>query len=150
MRTQAEFDSDHNLCYGDMCDQGLYITLRLKQSKTDPFRKGMLIQLHPTGKAVCPVKSLRQYLALRPSSRNNPNDPLFLDESGAPLTRGYFIKLFTRLLDLNGLDSTLYKGHSFRIGAATEAGKARIEDHLIQTLGRWPSPDPSREACTNS
>lgn len=35
------------------------------------------------------------------------------------------------------LDDSKYRGHSFRIRAATSA--AGIEDHLIQTLGRWSS-----------
>jgi hypothetical protein len=43
------------------------------------------------------------------------------------------------LLDLCGHDSQLYNGHSFRIGAATSAGKNNIEDHLIKILGRWNS-----------
>ncbi|CAG2196837.1 unnamed protein product [Mytilus edulis] len=29
--------------------------------------------------------------------------------------------------------------HSFRIGAGTAAGQAKIEDHMIKTLGRWSS-----------
>jgi len=37
-----------------------------------------------------------------------------------------------------GYNSDLYNGHNFRIGASTTAG-SKIEDHLIQTLGRWSS-----------
>ncbi len=32
-----------------------------------------------------------------------------------------------------------YSGHSFRIGAATMAAHAGIEDSIIQVLGRWNS-----------
>jgi len=40
------------------------------------------------------------------------------------------------LLDKVGLSGDSYNGHSFRIGAATSAHEAKLEDHLIQTLGR--------------
>jgi len=38
-----------------------------------------------------------------------------------------------------GFDSTLYAGHSIRVGAATMAALIGIEDSLIQTLERWKS-----------
>jgi hypothetical protein len=37
------------------------------------------------------------------------------------------------LLDKLGFSRDSYNGQSFRIGAATAAHEARIEDHLIQT-----------------
>jgi hypothetical protein len=37
------------------------------------------------------------------------------------------------------VNSEKYNGHAFRSGAATSVHKARLEDHLIQTLGRWSS-----------
>ena len=54
--------------------------------------------------------------------------------------------LITRL----GKDQTVFNGHSFRIGAATAAAAARVEDHLIQTLGRWSSNCYSRYIRTDS
>ena len=38
-----------------------------------------------------------------------------------------------------GFNSDLLNGHSFRIGAATTPAEHKVEDHLIQTLGRWVS-----------
>jgi hypothetical protein len=43
------------------------------------------------------------------------------------------------ILQLCSYDPTLYNGHSFRSGAATSAGKALVEDHMIKILGRWSS-----------
>ncbi|VDH97557.1 Hypothetical predicted protein [Mytilus galloprovincialis] len=38
-----------------------------------------------------------------------------------------------------GLNPTQYKGHSFRIGAATNAASLGYSEQLIQKLGRWNS-----------
>ena len=43
------------------------------------------------------------------------------------------------LLNSIGLDSSKYAGHSLRRGSSTVCALHRIEDHVIQKLGRWSS-----------
>ncbi|VDI02263.1 mediator of RNA polymerase II transcription subunit 24 [Mytilus galloprovincialis] len=50
----------------------------------------------------------------------------------------YFIAHCFKILSLQYSTIKLYLC-GIRIGAATSAGKAKIEDHLIKTLGRWTS-----------
>ena len=38
-----------------------------------------------------------------------------------------------------GVDQSQYAGHSFRIGAATAAAMAGLQEVTIRTLGRWNS-----------
>ena len=65
--------------------------------------------------------------------------PLFVLADNRPLTRTSFVTMLRVVLGKLGLDSTLYAGHSFRIGAATTAAAAGLPDWLIQALGRWSS-----------
>jgi hypothetical protein len=64
---------------------------------------------------------------------------IFISNDKKHLTRQFFITHVKLLLDKLGLSSDSYNGHSFRIGAATAAHEARLEDYLIQTLNRWSS-----------
>ena len=59
--------------------------------------------------------------------------PLFLLESGAPLTRR---RLNGVLRDALGEG---FSSHSLRIGLATSAAAAGVPDDVIQRLGRWRS-----------
>ncbi|XP_052098932.1 uncharacterized protein LOC127733656 [Mytilus californianus] len=136
----SQFDPDINLCIEDVVFHTDLVVLKLKQSKTDPFRKGINIQLHKLGQLICPYTILLEYIQIRKEfSPINQTDPLFITIDKKPLERQYFLTCIKKVLDICGFNSSHYNGHSFRIGAATSAGKAKIEDHLIKTLGRWSS-----------
>ena len=107
--------------------------LLIKQSKTDPFRQGVEVFLGRTDAAICPVSALVQYIGIRSPSPG----PLFVLQSGTPLTHTYLVSHLRAALRRAGLDDAQFNGHSFRIGAATTAASQGLEDSLIQTLGRW-------------
>ena len=55
------------------------------------------------------------------------------------MTRLAFVDEVRKVLDRAGLPAREFAGHSFRIGAASTAAAAGLEDSTIQTLGRWRS-----------
>ena len=64
---------------------------------------------------------------------------LFLAQDGKPVTREVFAAQLSDAVRLSGLDLTRYKGHSFRIGAASYAAARGMSDSQIRILGRWKS-----------
>ncbi len=112
-------------------------TLRvdIKQSKTDPFRKGISLFLGSTGKGLCPVEAMQGYLR----GRGRTEGPLFRYKDGRPLTRQRFIRTVRRGLTVAKVPVEGYSSHSFRIGAATAAAAEGVSDAVIKTLGRWKS-----------
>jgi hypothetical protein len=109
--------------------------IRIKQSKTDPFRQGVDIYLGKTSAEICPVSALSSYL----QERGPYPGPLFIHQDRTPLSRSQLVGMLKLCLQKAGYDDSLYNGHSFRIGAATTAAAKGLEDSLIQTLGRWRS-----------
>ena len=91
--------------------------LYLKRSKTDPFGKGIQIHFRKLGSLFCPVQALVDFLLLRLNG-------LFIWENGSVVSKELFISALRLTLVQVGLDSKLFAGHSFRIGAATTAASA--------------------------
>ena len=112
------------------------IRVFIKQSKADQFGNGAHIFLSRTDTDLCPVAVLLAYLAQRP---NSGKGPLFVKRDGSPLTKPMLVDMLHNALRCAGIDPTYYKGHSFRIGAATTAAALGIQDSLIQKMGRWSS-----------
>ena len=133
------FDPEVHLCLSDIAldshTSPTMVRLRIKQSKTDPFRLGVDVFLGSTGAIICPIQAIIQYIAV---CSPNPG-PLFVTQDGSPLTRAMLVTRLHTALQQAGIPSGQYSGHSFRIGAATTAAKSGMEDSLIQTLGRWKS-----------
>ena len=133
------YDPEVHLNLGDLAldshTHPTLVRLKIKQSKTDPFRQGVDVFLGRTDTPLCPVEALIQYLGVRSPTPG----PLFVLSTGSPLSRSHLVANLHTALRQAGLDESRYNGHSFRIGAATTAAQQGLEDSLIQTLGRWRS-----------
>ena len=101
------------------------VCIHLKRSKTDPFRHRVDIYLGRTARDLCPVAAL---LAIRPAVEG----PLFVFSDGSPLTRDKLVDAVRHVLGRAGISAAGYSGHSFRIGAATTAAQAGLEDSVVK------------------
>lgn len=113
-QTVNKFDSNIDLSVSDISvDKARtpsMVFLHLKQSKTDQLRKGVSAFL---GSLV---------------ARGKAPGPLFIWSNGQFLTRAQFVREVQKALELAGEDSSLFNGHSFRIGAAITASASGLED----------------------
>ncbi|CAH3170712.1 unnamed protein product [Porites evermanni] len=110
------------------------LRVRIKASKTDPFRQGCHIHIGLGRAPLCAVHALLAYLSIR----GNAPGPLFLLANGQPLSRAILTDWLWQIFSTAGIEGN-FSSHSFRIGAATVAARNGIPDHLIQALGRWTS-----------
>ena len=135
----GEFDPGQHLSYEDIAvdsrSDPRVVSIRIKQSKTDPFRQGVTIFLGRTDAVLCLVAALMSYLALRGPG----GGPLFRFQGGVPLTRPRLVAAVRKALAAAGFAPKDFAGHSFRIGAATTAAACGVPVDIIKTLGRWKS-----------
>lgn len=136
---EDSYDPNSHLSFRDIsvdnAKEPRMVSLLLRCSKTDQARRGVKVVMGRTGDDICPVTALLQYLA----DRGNRPGPLFLRANGKPLTKAQLVAEVRSALTEAKLPAASYAGHSFRIGAATTAAAAGVEDSVIQTLGRWKS-----------
>ena len=83
----------------------------------------------------CPVELLLKYLAMRGPRPG----ALFITVDGLPVSRSQFSNMLSSAIQFCGLSPSVYKGHSFQIGAASHAADKGLSDAQIRLLGRWKS-----------
>ena len=110
------------------------LRVRIKASKTDPFRKGCFVHIGRGTLPLCAVHAVLAYLSLR----GNSPVPLFLLQNGQLLSRTILTDWLRQIMSASGIPGN-FSSHSFRIGAASVAARNGVPDHLIQALGRWSS-----------
>ena len=84
---------------------------------------------------MCPVIALQEYLNTYP----HITGPLFQFKGGSPVNHAFVATQLVQVTKFIGLNPAHFKGHSFRIGAATQAAILGYSDSQIQKLGRWNS-----------
>ena len=126
------YDPASTLCMQDMKMTPWMVELRIKSSKTDPFRQGATVRLAYNGSTLCPVRALIKYRQLLPTL----SGPLFQFADGRYLTRRGFMQVLNAIKP-QGISNM--STHSFRIGAASTAAAAGYPRWAIQALGRWTS-----------
>ena len=119
----------------DFVSEGLKISLR--RSKTDQFGEGLVKGLPYFKNArYCPVQSLKKWIEI---SKIN-NGPLFRRFSkGSNLTENRLTDqtvalLIKQYLQLAGIDSKNFSGHSLRSGFATSAAESGAEERSIMAM----------------
>ena len=134
-----EFNPDIHVAVGDVAIDGhpnpQLISIRLKKSKTDQFGKGSFIFLARTDSDLCPIAARLSHLAIR----GRYPGALFTLKNGSPLTKQKLVTMLRTTLQTVGIDPSFYNGHFFRIGAATMAAAAGVQDAIIKQLGQWSS-----------
>ena len=119
----------------DFVSEGLKI--RLKRSKTDQFGEGTVKGLpYFDNIQYCPVVSIKNWLEISKIS----SGPLFRRfKKGSNLTENRLTDqtvalLIKEYLQLAGIDSKNYSGHSLRSGFATTAAEAGVEERSIMAM----------------
>ena len=128
-----KYNPSTTLCFQDIAVQPHgAISVHIKSSKTDPFRKGTTIHLYQNNSPLCPVTALKKFLSSHPTR----SGPLFTWHDGRYLTRSGLAAVLAKIKPQH---ITSMSSHSFRIGAATTAAASGYPRWLIQALGRWSS-----------
>ena len=133
------FDPTRHLAWGDIAMDNrlapMMLKVHLKRSKSDQLGKGVDVFVGRTDTPLCPVSAVLSYIMVRGTTAG----PFFKFSSGTPLTKACFVSEVRRALEAVGLPYQDFARHSFRIGAATTAAKAGLEDSVIRALRRWNS-----------
>ena len=112
-------------------------TILIEQSKTDPFRREHIVNVHATGTSTCPVRALRLYAEA--TTPLHDDEPVFKGGKFSPLDRQHLTSSIRYLLKNTQYSHQQYSSHSFRSGAATTAAATGIPEWLTKILGRWRS-----------
>tara|TARA_B100000965_G_scaffold405093_1_gene437834 strand:- start:189 stop:1145 length:957 start_codon:yes stop_codon:yes gene_type:complete len=129
----------------DFVYEGLKITI--KRSKTDQFGEGSIKALpYSNDNIYCPVTTLQRWLNIskiskgavfrRFSKGSKLTNRRLTDQSVALIIKNY--------LNICGIDSKNYSGHSLRSGFATTAAESGVEERSIMSMTGHKSPEMVR------
>lgn len=118
------FDSDNSML------------LKIKHHKSNESALPTSLHVYASNSPqLCPVRAMKSYLSVF----KHTTGPLFQFKSGLPVSHYFVSSNLSQAISHCGLDPKFYKGHSFRIGAATDAAARGLSDTMIKKLGRWKS-----------
>ncbi len=126
------------LMIGDVVIAGDLINLSFRHFKHSSQQGPQSLQVRGEclqGSDIHPAAILREFIQYRGLGAGI----LFSQPDGSPMLRNEFDVSLKSLLSFCGYQSRSFKGHSFRIGAATAAALRGESDASIRAAGRWAS-----------
>ena len=112
------YDKGAHLSFDDVKVDSLsnpkMLRVRIKASKTDPFRLGVDVYVCRTEGPLCPLEAVLKYMTVRGKGPG----PLFQFQDGRPLIRVRFVAGVQEALRKAGVEYQNYSGHSFRSGGS--------------------------------
>ena len=115
-----------------------FAQLIIPRTKTSPH--GITAIVGCTGKPVCAWCAMVQYLNCRHiSNPKHVHTPLFILSNNSFIHKQYLVNRTRSFIATIGLNPDIFTGHSFRVGAATQASMNLMPEFHIQQLGHWKS-----------
>ncbi|XP_022302388.2 uncharacterized protein LOC144627038, partial [Crassostrea virginica] len=112
------------------------VQIVMRDFKTNKNHTPIIISLQAMhDSSFCPVQALFEYLHMS----KHTSGPLFQTLDAQPISYSFVSAHLRSAIKFVGLDPLQFKGHSFRIGAATYAASLGYSDQLIKKMGRWNS-----------
>ena len=109
--SQSQFDPNLYLTLSDITLDSRHspqiIQVNIKQSKTNPFHRGITLSMGRTGHNICPVKAIVPFLA----ARGKGPGPLFQLQNQQMLTRKRFSAALDKILTRLHLDKNQFNTH---------------------------------------
>lgn len=130
-------NNDHCLSFNDivLASDETSVVIKFRSFKHSNGKSESIVIYKQSGDN-CPISALTKFLKLR----GNAPGPLYVyPGSFTPVNRNIFVRHLNACLSFCNLSPSLYKSHSFRIGAATTAASEGFSDAQIRKLGRWHS-----------
>lgn len=123
------------------------VQIIMREYKTNKHHNPLVLSVQAIqGSPFCPVHALLEYLQYS----NHSAGPLFQTNDALPISYSKVSSHLRSAVEFIGLNPNNFKGHSFRIGAATYAASLGYSENLIQKLGRWNSDAFRRYIRINS
>ena len=89
-------------------------------------------------KLICPYRNLRSYLEMWKGS-DCENEPFFIFSDGSPVKPEHMRNTLKQMIQLAGLDPSVYGVHSIYGGRSRDLLQARMTVCQIKKFGRWYS-----------
>jgi len=126
----------------EFVEEGLKISLR--RSKADQYGEGMIKAIpYFNNKKYCAIIALKDWLGARTNNTNN-NDLIF------PYSDKTVSLILKKYLNVIGLDSRLYSGHSLRSGFATSTASHGADERSIMAMTGHKSTEMVRRYIKES
>ena len=140
----SQFDKSKHLCRGDIFTAEGGLLVLFKWTKTIQYNeRRLLLPLVPIkGSHLCPVAMFQRMCVLVPAPSHAPAFIFDFSRKGGYLSvsKNQFVSFLRSKLSLAGVTHpSLYRGHSFRRGAASFAFHCGVPGELIQVFGDWSS-----------
>ena len=135
--------SNYQRCqFKAMCSLAFFAFLRIGEMTTTMNSSCQPLQIHNLAFS-CDSNSrvVGMKLTFHDFKHNYNQRPFILTitRGGIRIAREAFALQLSEAIRLCGLDPACYKGHSFRIGAASYAAGQGMSDSQIRIMGRWKS-----------
>lgn len=129
-------DPDKVVQLGQITIKSTGLSVKIKDFKHNSTARTFKILLaKQPNREICPHSLMAQYLL----ARGTQHGPLFTFPAMKGVPRRIFDDHLRKVLTVCGLNTSAYKGHSFRIGGASLAAEKGFSDAKIRLLGRWKS-----------